>query len=215
MKPRDDLIASLVDDLAPVRPIGNINALAILWLLISALYVVAIIHVFGPVRPGALDQLIGNGRFLFENLLGLASIVLVAVGAFRAAVPDANARRVGLSGVMMMLGWIAMYAVGLLSPTFEPSMLGKREYCYIETLIYALPPMLVGGMMIRRLYPLQQVKVAWLVGLAAGMLPALYMQIACMYEPVHILKLHILPGLLAGVIGAGSVWLLARFRSKA
>ena len=33
------------------------------------------------------------------------------------------------------------------------------------------------------------------LGLAAGMLPALYMQLACMYEPLHILTLHILPGL--------------------
>jgi hypothetical protein len=215
MKPRDDLIASLVDDLAPVRSIGNINALAMVWLVLSALYVVAIIHVLGPVRPGAFGQLIGNGRFLFENLLGLAAIILVTLGAFRAAVPGANARRVGLAGAIMMLGWISMYPAGLLSPTLEPAMLGKREYCYIETLIYALPPMLAGGMMIRRLYPLQQVKVAWLVSLAAGMLPALYMQVACMYEPVHILKLHILPGVLAGVIGAGLVWSLARFRSKA
>jgi hypothetical protein len=32
-------------------------------------------------------------------------------------------------------------------------------------------------------------------GLAAGLIPALYMQIACMYDPGHILLFHILPGL--------------------
>jgi hypothetical protein len=40
------------------------------------------------------------------------------------------------------------------------------------------------------------------IGLAAGMLPALYMQLACMYEPSHILGYHILPGLL--MVGAAA-----------
>ena len=37
-------------------------------------------------------------------------------------------------------------------------------------------------------------------GLVAGMLPALYMQIACMYTPLHILKFHIAPGLMVALV---------------
>ena len=206
MKPRDDLITSLVDELVPVRPIGNINALAFVWLLLSALYVVAIIHLLGPIRSDAFSQLVGNGRFLLENVLGLTAIVLLTVAAFRAAVPGANVYRLGGVGALVLLLWIAQYPLGLLSPTLEPSMVGKREYCYIETLIYALPPMLAAGMMIRRLYPQRQVKIAWLIGLAAGMLPALYMQIACMYVPAHILKFHILPGIVVALLGMCIAW---------
>ena len=63
--------------------------------------------------------------------------------------------------------------------------------------------MIVAGLfLIRRLYPLSPIRTAMSVGLVAGMLPALYMQLACMYEPAHILTFHILPGLL--MVGAGA-----------
>ena len=44
------------------------------------------------------------------------------------------------------------------------------------------------------------------------MLPALYMQLACMYEPTHILTLHVLPGLAMALIGAAVavLWRLQR-----
>ena len=48
------------------------------------------------------------------------------------------------------------------------------------------------------------------LGLAAGMLPALYMQIACMYLPAHILQFHILPGLMVVFVGA-AVALVSRY----
>ena len=63
----------------------------------------------------------------------------------------------------------------------------------------------------RRLYPLRYLRTAMTVGLAAGMLPALYMQMACMYEPSHILGLHLLPGLSMALIG-GVIALLWRPR---
>jgi hypothetical protein len=40
-----------------------------------------------------------------------------------------------------------------------------------------------------------------MIGLAAGATPALIMQFACMYVPVHIITHHLLPGLMLGVIG--------------
>ncbi len=206
MKPREELIAALVDDLAPVKPVVNINGRALLWFSLSALYVVAVIHAMGPIRPGAFDQLTHNGRFLLENLLGLAAVLTISIAVFRASVPGLGSRSLMVAGGGLMLLWIAMYPLGFISPTLEPSMLGKREFCYIETLVYALPPIIAGGVMLRRLYPLNRVSVAWWLCLAAGMLPALYMQLACMYEPSHILRLHILPGLIAGLIGAAVVW---------
>jgi hypothetical protein len=53
------------------------------------------------------------------------------------------------------------------------------------------------------------------ISLAAGMLPALYMQLACMYEPSHILAFHIFPGLLMVLAGAAiaALWRLPLPRS--
>ena len=208
---RDMLIESLGRDLPAVRSIGNVDMMASAWLLASALYVVAIIHVMGPIRPNALAQLVSEPRFLVETVCGVLAIAVTSLIAFRAAVPGALNQKLVWLGTVLMVLWLANYVVGLASPALEPSMHGKREACVWETLVYALPPMLLGYLFIRRLYPLQLVKTAMSLSLAAGMLPALYMQIACMYVPDHILKFHILPGLMMPLIGALIVW-LARSR---
>jgi hypothetical protein len=202
MNEHDDLIASLSRNLAPVSPAPNVNTLAMAWFLLSAIYVVAVTHLFGPIRPGAFSQLATEARFLMESLLGVAAILWISLLAFRAAIPATLTRQFAAGGLVLMALWLVQYVIGLVSPALEPSMLGKRNYCYYETMIYAVPPILIGLFFIRRLYPMRFVRTAMSLSLAAGMLPALYMQLACMYEPSHILTLHILPGLLMVLAGA-------------
>jgi hypothetical protein len=210
------LIDSLAIDLQPSRRSWNINLLAAAWLLFSAAYVVIVAHLLGPIRPEAITQLQNEPRFLLESLLGIAAITLTAFCAFRAAVPGALSRPLlGVTAGLIVL-WVLSYVAGLYSPTLAPSMAGKREHCSLETFFYATPPMIAAFLLARRLYPLQPAKTAILIGLAAGMLPALYMQIACMYEPTHILKFHILPGLTVGFASLSVTfgWLKLRTRGK-
>jgi hypothetical protein len=198
----ETLISNLSSNLEAVSPPPNINRLATTWFLLSAVYVVAVTHLFGPIRPGAYSQLGTEPRFLLETMLGVAAILWISLLAFRSAIPAALSRRFVTGGLVLMMLWLVQYVIGLVSPALEPSMLGKRNYCYYETVVYSLPVILAGLFFVRRLYPLRPVRTAMSVGLAAGMLPALYMQLACMYEPSHILKLHILPGLLMVGVGA-------------
>lgn len=203
MNKHEKLITNLSSDLAPVSPPGNINRLAISWFLLSAVYVVGITHLIGPIRPGAFSQLAAEPRFLVETLLGVAAILWVSTLAFRSAVPAALSKHFAAAGMVLMALWLAQYVIGFFSPALEPSQLGKRTYCYFETLAYALPAILAGLYFVRRLFPLQPLRTAMSIGLAAGMIPALYMQLACMYEPFHILTYHILPGLvMVGVAAA-------------
>ena len=202
MNRRNALIESLSRDLAPVARVPNVNMLALGWFLLSAIYVIALTHLAGALRPGALSQLLSEPRFLLESLLGVAAILWVSLLAFRAAVPAALTRRFAAAGFILMALWLAQYVVGLVSPALEPSTLGKRAYCFFETMVYAVAPILAALFLIRRLYPLRFVRTAMSVGLAAGMLPALYMQLACMYEASHILAYHILPGLVMMLVGA-------------
>jgi hypothetical protein len=105
--------------------------------------------------------------------------------------------------------WLASHIIGFAYPALEPSMLGKRPYCVFETLIYAIPPVLAGLWLARRRYVLRSSKTGALIGLAAGMMPALFMQLACMYEPSHIMTFHIVPGLAIAVPAAlAGAWLL-------
>jgi hypothetical protein len=216
MNKYEELIADLSRDVAAVSPAPAVNTLGIAWFVLSAVYVVVATHIFGPARVGAFSQLAAEPRFLMESLLGAAAILWTSLLAFRAAVPAALTRQFAVGGLVLMSLWLAQYLIGLVSPALEPSMVGKRSHCYYETMIYALPPILVGVFLIRRLYALRFVRTAMSLGLAAGMLPALYMQLACMYEPAHILTMHILPGLLMVLAGAAiaSLWRQRRTTSS-
>mgnify|MGYP001812492977 FL=1 len=202
MKKYEELIADLSRDVAAVSPAPPVNRLGVAWFVMSAVYVVVATHIIGPGRASAFSQLATEPRFLMESLLGAAAILWTSLLAFRAAIPAALTRQFAAAGFVLLALWLAQYVIGLVSPALEPSMVGKRGHCYYETMIYALPPILVGVFIIRRLYALRFVRTAMSLSLAAGMLPALYMQLACMYEPAHILSLHILPGLLMVLAGA-------------
>ena len=208
MTDRDDLIASLSAGLPAVKPVANIGLLAATWLIVSALWVVAVTHFLGPLRPGAITQLVSEPRFLLESLAGVAAIAWVSLLSFRAAIPGALTRRFAIVGAALMILWWSFYLVGLVNPALDPSMAGKRALCFIETLVYSVPPILLGLFMLRRLYPLQPARAAMTVSLAAGMLPALYMQLACMYAPAHILLFHMIPGLAMVLAGAALAKLL-------
>jgi hypothetical protein len=204
---RDDFISTLTSGLEPVRPVTNVDRMAALWLFGSALYVIGITHWLGPIRSNAFAQLASEPRFLVETLSGVLAIVVVGLASFRAAIPGALSVRFATAGAILMGLWVGSYVFGLVSPALEPSMLGKRHYCVWETFVYGLPPMLLGFVLVRRLYPIQPVKIAMSFSLTAGMIPALYMQIACMYVPAHILKFHILPAILVAVVGAAIAWI--------
>ena len=212
MNQHEQLIESLSRDLEPVAPVSSVNRQGLAWLVLSAVFVVAITHLVDPVRPGAYGQLAGEPRFLLETLLGVAAIAWVGLLAFRSAVPGELSRKFAMAGLALMVMWLVQYVAGLVSPALEPSELGKRPFCYLETMIYAVPPILVAVVLARRLYPLHYTRTAMSLALAAGMIPALYMQIACMYAPAHILQFHILPGLSMVLAGAAiaALWRLPR-----
>jgi hypothetical protein len=192
------LVSKLSHNLAPVRPPVNVNQLAVAWFVLSAIYVIAITHVFGPVRPNAVT-----------------AILWISMIVFRSSVPAALNKPFAVTGFVLLMLWLAQYVIGLADPALPPSTLGARPHCWLETMAYALPVILAGLYFVRRFYPLRPVRTAMSIGLVAGMLPALYMQIACKYDPAHALLLHILPGLLMVGVGAGiaAIWSPRRSRS--
>jgi len=214
MSMHEQLIEELSRDLPPVRPSQNVNAQASIWLVSSAVFVILLTWLAGPVRTGAFGQLAAEPRFLLETLLGLVAIGWLGLVAFRAAVPGALTRRFTVAGFVLLALWLAQYVVGLVDPALEPSDLGARHRCYLETAAYAIAPIVAGVFLIRRFYPLRYVRTVMSLALAAGMIPALYMQIACMYEPAHILQFHILPGISMVPAGAAVAMLWPRRRQS-
>jgi hypothetical protein len=210
MSDRNELIQSLATNLPPVKPVISAERLTALWLVLSALLVVSLIHLFGPIRANAWHQLATEPRFLTETLFGVLAIAIVGLAGFRAAVPGALSRRFFTLSCLLLAIWLAFYVIGLVSPALAPSMLGKRPHCVWETLVYGLPPVAVAFALMRKRYPLHPVRAALSFGLAAGMMPALYMQIACMYAPAHMLQFHVAPGLLVAGLSVAAAWAFAR-----
>jgi hypothetical protein len=211
---RKDVIDSLIQDLLPVSAAPPIQSTVFWWFALSALYLVLVTTLTGSLRSNALDQLASEPRFLFESILGLMAIIATSAVVFYSAVPGALQRKYVWLAAGLLLAWWANYVVGLVHPALEPSMLGKRDHCFSETLLFAIPPLAVALFLLRRLYPLQPLRSAMGAGLAAGMMPALYMQIACMYSPSHILQMHIAPGLVVALIGAVPLLAMKALASK-
>lgn len=202
MARQDDLIQSLCTDLRPVKPVLPATVYALAWMGFSTLYVILITAAGGPLRDGVLEQLATQPRFLLESVWGFVALAMLAVCAFRAAIPGALSKRFLAVSFLLLLIWLLNYVVGIWLPALEPSSQGERHSCWLETVLYAIGPMLIALVLVRRLYPLNPWHTTVCVGLAAGLLPALYMQLACMYLIPHVLAFHILPGLAVGLVGS-------------
>ena len=202
MNSHQPLIKSLASQIKPIKPLMNNDLQAILWLLSSVIYCLAVIHFNGPIRSNAYTQLVTEPRFMLEMVLGLMAIVLVSLVAFRHTVPGALNSSAKIAASITGLFWVGLSLYGLFDPALEPSTHGYRHYCVFETVIYALPPLFIAALLARRRLALELGHTGWSFGLAAGMIPAWYMQIACMYAPDHMLKFHFLPAIFVAGLGA-------------
>ncbi len=200
------LIDTLVRDLQPVeRPIPSLRA-CLLWLVAGWTAVFAITWLTGPFRTGGLQDVLQSPRFALEGLVGLAVGAVGIQAALASGLPGAGRiRRLAAPLGLLVAVWIGLYLIGLLWPALPPAMDGKRAHCSIETLVLSALPLAGAFWIMRRRLPLHPRWTGLLLGAAAGSLPALIMQWACMYDPAHMLVNHLGPA--AGVAGVG--WLLA------
>lgn len=202
------LIKSLAAEITPTKSLMNNDLLAFLWLLGSSVYCLGLIHLLGPIRGNAYNQLIAEPRFMLEMLAGLTAIILTSIVAFRYTVPGALSRPLKIAARIAVVFWILLNIYGLFDPALRPSTEGSRHYCVYETFIYALPPLLVARYLAQRRLTFELSNTGFSFGLAAGMIPAWYMQVACMYAPEHMLKFHLLPAF--AVAGLGVLLLKAK-----
>lgn len=210
-KNRNELILELSGDLTVSRRAGRTADMIIYWLVFNFIAALLLIYYAGPFREGSLQQAYDNPQFFLESLTGLFAIVLLGMTAFRSGIPsNISSLKLFSPAVLSLLTWLGFYVVGIWSPALEPSTLGMRNVpCYLETILYGLPSLALGLFFIAHLWPLHAARTGLMIGLAAGATPALIMQFACMYAPVHIITHHLLPGLMLGVIGffAGKYYL--------
>lgn len=202
-KSRNELIAELSNDLPVSSRAGRTLDLIVYWLVFNFVMALLLTYAMGPFRENSLQQAWDHPQFLLESLTGVFSIVLLSITAIHSAIPANISRMKQFTPALLLLFiWLGFYVVGLFSPALEPSPQGMRNLpCYLETLVYGIPALLLGLYFINRLWPLHGAWSGLSIGLAAGATPALIMQFACMYVPAHIITHHLLPGLMLGVAG--------------
>jgi hypothetical protein len=198
-RPRDELIRELADDLAPPPRLASARRAGLAWLVASLLFVALATLATGPLRPGALRQLVAEPGFGLDVLLGLVA----GAAAIR---PDAAPHQASPSacaagaGARALLAWCAPAARLACQ---APASTLARSGCWLQVVLFALPPLAGALFVARRAAPLERGWTGLLAGVAAGALAALAMELACMHDPLHALAAHLSPILLVAAAGAG------------
>lgn len=196
------LIDELSTDLEPVRRPASTGVASGVWLVLAWGIVLVLAAITGPFRPGFGEQLLSAPRFALESALALGLVGVAVAGAFALGTPGENSRHLVRALLVLAGGWVGLLAIGLVAPALPPSSLGMRPVCNLQTLLFALLPFGVGVWALRRRAVLNRRLAGLCLGVAAGSLPALVMQWACMYDPAHALLFHLGPGALVAVAGA-------------
>ena len=197
-----ELIDELTRDLPPVKPPPGLGASSLVWLGLAWAIALVATWWIAPFRPGVGDQFLGSARFAFESVTGWAIGVFAIGAALHAGTPGGRpASKLALAVLGVAGLWFGLYAIGLVWPTFPASMEGKRSLCDMEALMHSALPLLIGFLVMRRRVVLDPRWTGLLLGIAAGSVPALIMNWACMYDAAHILQHHLVPMLIVAAAG--------------
>ncbi len=210
---REDLILDLVADLRPVRSAGRIGGALLIWLALAVGYSIFIVLATGPLREGALHNIVREPAFGVETLIAALAIIALAHAALRTAIPGTSSRIAALAlPLALTAAWIAFYVIGLWYPAHPVSTLGARPHCLWQTVLFSIPSLVLMLWLSRRLLPLRPRSTGLLAGAAAAAIPGALMQLGCMYVPAHILGYHIGPVFIVAAIGflVGPIALTAR-----
>jgi hypothetical protein len=199
---REELIRDLVADLKPVERPGRVGRVLGAWLAAAVTYSVIIVVATGPIREGALGNLLAFPSFALETLLAAAAIGLLARATLTTSIPGRPSPWRKLLWPLVFLGaWISVYLIGFVYPAHPVSTLGNRDYCVWQVALFSVPSFSLLLWMVRRQLPLWPRITGMTAGAAAAAIPAALMQFGCMYVPSHILTHHIGPIFVVGAVG--------------
>ena len=191
---KESFIKGLSELCKPVRPLPRPSVRGAVWSVVALVVAVGLTWMVQPFRPGFMEQLATHPVFVAEVVSGLLLVPLTAYALLVLSVPGG---RVPVS-VIVLLSFLATVflfcqplAFAGLAP--ESTMVGKRAACWLEVIIYGTILLALIHWFLRKAMPRFGWRGRIATGLCAGLLPAVLMEIACLYEPHHQVHYHYLP----------------------
>jgi hypothetical protein len=200
---REDLIRELATTPAVTPGAGAIEPRALRWLALATVIALFAIVWREPLREASLARLLAEPREALGVGLGLLATLSAGLAAFRSGVPSPTSPlRHALWPLLFGTAWIGLLALGTLGGDDIATAERTRALCWLEVFVYGVPGLWLGLVAVRRLWPLHGAWSGALLGFAAGAIPALIMELACVNEPGHSLAYHVAPGLALAAAGA-------------
>lgn len=195
-------IKDLTDKQHRRRPLMLPPLRALLWFTCAFVVSAAWMYSAQAFRPGFVDQLLHHPLFLIEIAAAFLFTVLGAYILMVRSTPGECLPR-GAVASLWVLGtlFITGFAASFTHWAPEATMAGKRDECWHEVVTYGAVCLLLFIVMIRQGWVRFSWRLGLLYGLVSGLVPATWMQLACMYVPEHSLKFHYLPVLILVPIG--------------
>ncbi len=199
-------IDHLVADLKPTPPLRSPEFRAAIFFSFLAVVTALTILWVHEYRPGFWTQLNEHWRLQVEIVSGIVLTLSTFYIVFASSIPGETVNRgVQLTCLASFFVFAGSLGIGFGTASPEASMLGARPFCELEVLIYGGLSMAGLFYLIRNGIIVSYSSKNLLLGFSAGLISALIMQLACMYDPLHGLLFHFIPALLLGALG----WLLS------
>lgn len=195
---RKQLIKGLGDELECFTPVFSPLKAAVLWLVAM----LGLLFIILGVRDGAGGNLLSSIQFSLEVGSGLLAIFFVAWLTFTWGAPGRSSKSIAFAAGATSLAFVTAWAYSyFVSPALPASMHGKRSICFTEAL--ALGSLILVSLLFlfNRRSPFQRFKTGVIAGALACGMTGLFMQVSCMYDPLHALTHHFSPVLIMVTVG--------------
>jgi hypothetical protein len=181
-------------DLQPVRPLRKPWVRAAVTAPCAFLLLVAAPVIFG-LREDA--ERLGWGLTWGVSLLQIGVGVRLVALALRESVPGQALSR-GVIGTALAMAFGSVVMVALVTWAVSPIQITTESvayvsaFCFVHTLLGAVPVIVLVGILVARAYPLRPHVAGALYGAAGGLLSDAGWRLFCHYsDPLHVLPTHL------------------------
>lgn len=175
----EELIKTLAENCAPVRPLAHPFRRALVWFLLSLCYVAVVVALMG-VRPDFLAKL-ADPQFATELAAAFLTSVVAAAGAFSAGCPARPIWERFAAGVFLFV-WVGALAVGCWRDIASFGLAGLLShsdiYCVPTILAISIPAALLILSMVKRGAPTAPFVTIGLAALASTALAAAALRVS-------------------------------------